>query len=174
MKNIYSLLLASACIAAPVAVFASGGSCTTPSTVLQSGATPSDAGNTCTDTSASNYVSAFCGGGQVTAGQPQEIYTITLAAAGPARTATSLTLTGGSATFTPTLYLYTGTCANGGGCVQTGTVAVPMDLTTVAAGTYLLAIGGSQLDPNDATACGAYTINANGTLPVKLQKFSVK
>jgi hypothetical protein len=175
MKNLSALLLTGVCAFVPAAVYASGGTCLSPSTAFQDGA---DSGNTCTDgagsTPTANEVSAFCGGGQVTAGQPQEIYTVVLSAPGTGGRATQISITGGSATFTPTVYLYTGTCANGGGCVATGTAAVPADISAVAAGTYLMAVGGSQLDPNDATACGAFTISANGTLPVKLQSFSVQ
>lgn len=179
MKNAPALLLGM-CLLSPVAVYASGGTCAQPDTThFQSGATPSDSGNTCTDlvgsppAAVTNQVAAFCSGGQIVAGQPQEIYQVVLAAPGAGR-ATSISITGGSATFTPTVYLYTGTCANGGGCVATGTPGAAADISAVVAGTYFLAVGGSQVDPQDGTACGAYTINANGTLPVKLQSFSVQ
>lgn len=173
MKNISALLLTGVCAFVPAAVYASGGTCASPSTNMQDG---SDSGNTCTDQGATNQVDAFCGGVQVVSNQPQEIYSIVLAAAGPGRTATKISVssTASTATFNPTLYLYTGTCANGGGCVQTGTASTPLDLTGVAAGTYLLAIGGSQLDASAATTCGDFNITSDGTLPVKLQSFSVQ
>ncbi|HEY2396458.1 MAG TPA: hypothetical protein VGH81_10840 [Rudaea sp.] len=173
MKTISALLLTGFCAIVPAVVYASGGTCGSPSANMQDG---SDTGNTCTDSGAANQVDAFCTGVQVVSNQPQEIYTVTLAAAGPDRTATQISVSSATSTgtFNPTLYLYTGTCANGGGCVQTGTASSPMDLTGVAAGTYLLAIGGSQLDASAATACGDFNITANGTLPVKLQSFSVQ
>lgn len=173
MKNISALLLTSLFALAPAVVYASGGTCGNPSHNMQDG---TDSGNTCTDAGATNQVDAFCGGVQVVSNQPQEIYTLTLAAAGAARTATHISVTSGTSTstFNPTLYLYTGTCANGGGCTQTGNAGTALDLTGVAAGTYLLAIGGSQLDAAAATSCGDFNITANGNLPVTLQKFSVQ
>jgi len=177
MKNTAALLLVGICALSPTALYASGGTCGSPDTThFQSGATPSDSGNTCTDNAGgavANQVASFCGGGQIVANQPQEIYQVVLTAAGGGR-ATSISITGGSATFNPTLYLYTGTCANGGGCVATGTPGNAADISGVGAGTYFMAVGGNQTDPQDATACGAFTINANGTLPVKLQSFSVQ
>ncbi|QBB71364.1 hypothetical protein ELE36_13935 [Pseudolysobacter antarcticus] len=179
MKNIYVLLLSSACAFVPAAAFAVGGTCAAPDTTTLVGPTPTASGTTCGN---GNQVDAFCGGAQVVSNQPQVIYQITLSAPGTGGRATSIAFTGATAntaTWHPTMYLYSGTCLNGGGCVQTGVVgAGGANITTVAAGTYFLAVGGSQIDATDAAggaaACGAFQIGANGTLPVALQSFSVQ
>lgn len=178
MKNAYALLLAGLCISAPVTVFAHGGTCAAATHNFQNGNAPADSGNTCTDSTAGNYVAAFCGGGQLTGNQQQEVYQVTLTAPGAGR-ATSISITGAAVvgtttTWTPTVYLISGTCANGGGCQATGTSGGAADISGVAAGTYFLVVGGSQLDDQAATTCGTYNITANGTLPVKLQQFSIQ
>lgn len=129
---------------------------------------PTASGTTCTATDA---VTLYCGT-QDSTGKPEVIYSVNLAAAGASRTATSITISGAGAGFNPSLYLYTGACATGDGCQQTGEVGFPMDLTTVGAGTYTLAVGASQIDSSGA--CGTYTVTANGTLPVTLKNFSVE
>ena len=178
MKNIYALLLTSACAVLPVLAFGAVGTCTTPDTTSLVGPTPTASGTTC---GATNQVDAFCGGVQVTSNQPQVIYQITLSAPATPGRATNIAFTGttaNTATFHPSMYLYSGACAVGGGCVQTGGVGSPANISAVPAGTYFLAVGASQIDATDvvggATACGAFQIGANGTLPVKLQSFSVQ
>lgn len=47
-----------------------------------------------------------------------------------------------------------------------------MDLTSVGAGVYNLAVSASTIDP--ANACGNYSIITNGTLPVELKSFSIQ
>jgi hypothetical protein len=129
---------------------------------------PTASGDTCT---ATDVVSLYCGA-QDSVNKPDVIYSVNLAAAGASRTATSITISGAGAGFTPTIFLYTAACATGDGCQQTGEAGFPLDLTTVGAGTYTLAVSASQVDgPN---ACGTYTITANGTLPVSLKNFSVE
>lgn len=129
---------------------------------------PTASGTTC---GAADPVALYCGA-QDSVNKPEIIYSVNLAAAGPGRTATSITITGAGAGFTPTIFLYTAACATGDGCVQTGEAGFPMDLTTVGAGTYTLAVSASPVDA--ANACGTYTITANGTLPVQLKNFSVE
>ncbi len=129
---------------------------------------PTASGNTCTATDA---VSLYCGA-QDSVNKPEVIYSVNLAAAGASRTATSITIAGAGAGFTPTIFLYTGACATGDGCQQTGETGFPMDLTSVGAGAYTLAVSASQVDAGGA--CGTYTITANGTLPVSLTNFSVE
>lgn len=129
---------------------------------------PSASGTTCGGV---DSVALYCGG-QDSSGRPEVIYTVALAAAGPERTATSITITGSGAGFTPSTYLYTGGCITGDGCVQTGEAGFDLDLTTVGPGNYTLAVSASQVDA--AGACGTYTITANGTLPVSLTDFSIE
>lgn len=68
----------------------------------------------------------------------------------------------------------TGAC-NGGGdtghCVTSGDTATPIQHANVPDGDYFLIISNSGVDL--PAACGAFTLTANGTLPVTLQDFSV-
>lgn len=130
---------------------------------------PAASGDTC---GASDAVSLFCGG-QDSSGKNEVIYRVVLAAEGSAeRTATNITISGSGTSFTPSLYLYSGACASGDGCVQTGEAGAPLSLAGVNAGTYILAVGASQVDP--AGGCGTYDIVANGTLPVTLRSFTIE
>ena len=173
MRKSSALLLLGLCALSPVAALASGGTCASPSGNFQDG---SDSGNTCTD-GATNQVSVYCVAQNLT-NQPQEVYAVALGAAGPNRTATSISISSATSTntFNPTIYFYptSGGCAAGGPpCGQTGTASAPLDLTGLAAGNYFLVVGASQLDATAATSCGDFTLTANGTLPVKLNSFSV-
>ena len=66
-------------------------------------------GNTCSGT---NEIGTYCG--VASSAQKEQLYTVTLAA-GYTATAINLTNTGG-ATYTPSLVLFQGTCANGDNC----------------------------------------------------------
>ena len=82
-----------------------------------------------------------------------------------------------SAAFTPDIALLSGSCADNATCVNgtdysTGTgTATSAAVTGNAGGTYFLVV-------TDSTAtgaqCGAYNLTIAGTLPVKLQDFSVQ
>jgi hypothetical protein len=82
-----------------------------------------------------------------------------------------------SAAFTPDIALLVGSCADNATCVNgtdytTGTgTATSATVSGQAAGTYYLVV-------TDSTAvgaqCGAYSLTLTGTLPVKLQEFSVQ
>ncbi len=82
-----------------------------------------------------------------------------------------------SAAFTPDIALLSGSCADNATCVNgadysTGTgTATSGAVTGNAGGTYYLVV-------TDSTAtgaqCGAYNLTITGTLPVKLQEFSVR
>ena len=187
MKNVAMLLLACGCVSAMGSVYAAGGTCAAPVALSPLNASGSASGNTCTDgtggTATANQVASYCGG-QDLSNQPQEVYSVTLAAAGSAgRTATSLAISSTKAAFSATMYLFPGTtaadCANGGPpCGQTGDKTGAIDLTSAdaavaAAGTYYLVIGANQLEAKNATACGDYNLTWNNALPVKLQGFSV-
>jgi hypothetical protein len=101
------------------------------------------------------------------AGKNDAIYQLTLP---PAFTNTSISISGGAAGFNPVIFLYTGTCANGNNCVQSGDTNNPLPLTGVTPGTYFLA---ATAAPSDATgACGTITMTTNA-VPVELQSFEV-
>lgn len=104
-------------------------------------------------------------------GKGDAVWTVDLA---DGRTATTIAVTGAAAGFNPTAYLYTGACAAGGGCQQTGSVGSDVPVTTAAApsGTYFLAASAAASDGTGA--CGTVTLAANGTFPVSLQNFSVE
>lgn len=159
-------LISVAILLASPAAFAQ--TCASPAAFNTPAAGPTASGDTC---AATDLVSLYCGA-QDSVNKPDVIYSLTLAAAGASRTATSISITGAGTGFTPTIFLYTGACATGDGCQAQGETGFPMDLTSVGAGTYLLAVSASQVDGSGA--CGTYTITANGTLPVSLQEFSVE
>jgi hypothetical protein len=104
-------------------------------------------------------------------GKGDAVWSITLA---DTRTATSIAVTGAAAGFNPTAYLYTGACAAGGGCQQTGSVGsnVPLSTAQAPSGTYFLAASAAAAD--GVGACGTVTLAADGTFPVSLQNFSVE
>jgi hypothetical protein len=79
-------------------------------------------------------------------------------------------------TFNPDVALL-GTCADNGSCVaentlDTPTVTVPSSgtITGQTAGTYYIIVTDSSGTGNQ---CGTYDMSFTGTLPVKLEKFSV-
>jgi len=186
MKNITMLLLACACAGTTGFAYAAGGTCAAP-VAISGNAGGSASGNTCTDNAGgatTNQVATYCGL-QDLSSQPQEVYQVSLAAAGAAgRTATSLAISSTTAAFSASMYLFPGAtsadCANGGPpCGNSGDKNGAIDLTAAdaavaTAGTYYLVIGANQLEAHSAAACGDYNLTWNGTLPVKLQGFSVQ
>jgi hypothetical protein len=102
-------------------------------------------------------------------GKNDGIYSITLAAG---FTATSIAVSGGSATFNPVTYLYSDACATANACVQSGDATTPLPLTGTTPGTYFLAVTAAASD--GAGACGTPQMTTNGTFPVSLQNFSVE
>ena len=78
-----------------------------------------------------------------------------------------------SAAFTPELAVIGAPCSSGTACIIDNTIAATGTVTGtlpsgLAAGTYYVFVANVA----DA-ACGAYNLSFTGTLPVKLQKFSV-
>jgi hypothetical protein len=102
-------------------------------------------------------------------GKNDGIYQITFAAG---FTATSISVSGGTATFNPVTYLYSDTCTTANACVQSGDAGTPLPLAGTAPGTYFLAVTAAASD--GAGACGQPTMTTNGTFPVSLQNFSVE
>lgn len=85
--------------------------------------------------------------------------------------ATQVIVAGTSAGFNPVVFLYTGTCAGGSGCVASGDAASPLPLAGFLPGTYFLA---ATAAPSDATgACGTVTLTTDG-LPVQLRSFTIE
>jgi len=103
------------------------------------------------------------------AGKNDGIYQITLAAG---FTATSIAVSGGTATFNPVTYLYSDACTTANACVQSGDAGTALPLAGTAPGTYFLAVTAAPSD--GAGACGTTTMTTNGTFPVSLQNFSVE
>jgi hypothetical protein len=106
------------------------------------------------------------------AAKPDVVYQITLAAPGPSRTATSITIGGGAAGFTPNAFIYSDACATADACVATGDTSSPIALAGVGAGTFFLSVSAAAAEA--ANACGAFSLTTNGTFPVSLQSVSVE
>lgn len=132
---------------------------------------PVTTGNTCDSADSVQY---FCGG-QSSVGKPDDVYQLNLGASN--RTFTQLSVsgaTGGSASFHPVVYIYSGDCATGEGClVVADEASSPVDTSAsvLPAGHYFLVVSASPSDPPGS--CGDYTLQANGVLPIQLQSFSV-
>jgi len=114
-------------------------------------------------------VALYCGGLD-SAGKNDAIYQSTFAANG-SRTFNNITLTGTG--FTPVMYVYSGGCATGDGCLGSGDASTPIpNDASIGAGTFFIAVTAAASDA--AGACGQYTIAADGTFPVTVQSFSVE
>jgi hypothetical protein len=102
------------------------------------------------------------------AGKNDAVYQITYAAG---FTSTSIGIAGSAAGFNPVIFLYTGACATGSGCVASGDVNNPLPVSGLPPATYFL---GASAAPADATgACGTITMTTNGYIPVELQSFNI-
>jgi len=119
---------------------------------------------------AANPLSVVCG---LNANpSPDVIVSFTL---GAGFTATTLSLTTTTGTFTPQMILQQA-CASPDDCTDTANAAAAggpasITLTGKPAGAYFLVVDGSS--QASATDCGVFSLSVNGTLPVQLQKFSV-
>jgi hypothetical protein len=153
---------------------ASAQTCTAPAP-FNLNASQGLSGDTCDGT---NIAGTLCG--VASAPEKDIFYSVTLQAG---YTATSIDLTNtatGAETYQPAMVLYTGACANGGpatGCTSSAFGAAngsgtSLSLSGVAAGTYFLDV--TSFPGAGAANCGQYGLAVTGgTLPVKLQKFSV-
>ena len=141
-------------------------SCATPVRMQIAGGNHSASGDTC---AGANQLGTYCSG---LANSPENdiIYAYTIDAT---RTATNIALTTSSATFNPALAVVT-TCSGSATCVGDAdiggagageTVTIP-----TTAGNYFLIVSASP----ESSTCGAFTLTANGRLPVSLQNFSVE
>lgn len=149
--------------------FAFAQTCATPRPWLPDGSgAPSESGTTC---GGADSVSLFCGSLD-SAGKPDVVYRYWLAPMGPQRTATSITVAGGAAGFTPTVNIYSDACSTADVCVTNGDPTSPVPLPGVAGGTYFMAVSAASTDT--VGACGPFQLVTNGTFPVLLQSFSVE
>jgi hypothetical protein len=151
-------------------------------------------GNTCPGGNpASTAVAAVCSGATFLNGAGEVVYQLTLAATNSV--SFSLQSTGSGATsacdpttnncpFEPGLFVLNSTPAAGtcGGqtCLltqQAGTQGATVTGSLTAnrpAGNYFIVVGDSGADNISNPGCGPYSLVVSGTLPVKLQKFSVQ
>ena len=171
MKLMALVVLTSACGLCSSLSYAQ--SCSSP-TPLSSGQTITNSGGLPTTCGGDQSFTDICGGATLTG--PSNVYSLTVGASPsgqitvtpttPTSYNTAIAIVGPGATCSASL----GTCdatsdsSNGFGPEN-------VSLNGLAAGTYYLVI--SSFDTTAASQCGPYGITV-GTLPVKLQKFSVK
>jgi hypothetical protein len=150
-------------------------------------------GNTCPGGTPAGAVSAVCSGATPLNGNGSVVYALQLGATN--NVSFSLQSTGSGATsacdptgnncpFMPGLYVLNSTptattCGNQACLVtqQAGTQGATVSGSLTAnktAGTYYIVVGDSGNDNLSNPGCGPYSLTVSGTLPVKLQKFSVK
>lgn len=172
-----NLLCGAAALAAMFSLTANAQSCSSPITTWQP--TPTNPGNppingdTC-DAATETGIVSLCGNNASAAGHA---YVVQFT---PTATGTFSTITlSGVAGFTGYMGVVNtaavGAC-NGGGdtgaCQTSGDTATPIQHALLTNGTsYYLIVSNSGSDA--ATACGAFTLTADGSLPVTLQNFTV-
>ena len=128
---------------------------------------PTVSANSCGGAGA-NSLDPICG---MSSPAPDVIYQFSL---NSSRTATSISLTPSFA-YDAALVLLSGSCGSGTSCadyVDTASAGGTevLSLTAVANGTYFLVVTGTT----GSATCGPYTLTAIGSLPVRLQSFSVE
>jgi hypothetical protein len=111
----------------------------------------------------------ICANSETLGGGGMDIYSFDL---GAGYSGVSVTIS--TTAFTPELGVIAATCSSSTTCVVDQTVAAAGDVsgtlpTGLTAGTYYIFVA----NVTDA-ACGAYNVSLAGTLPVKLQNFSVQ
>jgi hypothetical protein len=126
-------------------------------------------GNNCTNNAAFTKI---CANSETLGGGGMDVYQLTL---GAGNNNVQFTVT--SAAFTPELAVTVpgGACSSSTACDIDQTIAAPgtvgpfgFSTNPVAAGNYFIFVA----NVTDA-ACGAYALTISGTLPVKLQNFSI-
>lgn len=181
--SVASLALALAGVCCSSSTFAAVPACSALALGTASSTPFSVTGNTCTD--ANNTAVATACQNQTLNGAGEAVYGVTLGASYSGvsisvnPTGTALPCSGTGCGFFPGIYLMdvtNGSSCGSQGCtnttqttsVTTATLNIPAGF---AAGTYYFFVADTG---SDAPGCGPYTLSVNGTLPVKLQKFSVK
>lgn len=176
-RNLYlSILLASGVVA--FASIADAATCnSTQGSIAVPPATPATiSGNTCGHNSNFNGAT-FCSG-VAFSNTGTDAYQVTLGAGQNFSFTVTSPGSAGGATFTPDIALVSASCADNANCIGenttgTATVTNPNSGTFSgnAAGTYFIYVTDST---GVGSGCGNYDLSFSGTLPVKLQKFSVK
>lgn len=160
------LTIVGGCLAAG-SVFAQ---CTTfePTTITAAGTFP---GNTCTKNLG---LTTFCAGGNSTNGLGSAIFNVTLGASNNF----TITVVSTTANFTPEVSFIGAPCASTTGCIVDSAVAQGTATNGPSAAVTGQPAGGYFLIVNDVYAespgCGNFNATFIGTLPVKLQNFSVQ
>lgn len=135
------------------------------------GSNPTATGGT-TTCGLADSITDICSGSLGTTG-PEAAYQFTTGAAGPFATQFSLTNTTGDVT----MFLLSSACAGSSACASesgdtvAGQGTETMNVSLAASTTYWVVVTSFAGAPNN---CGAFSLSANGTLPVQLQKFSVE
>jgi len=153
--------------------FAVTQTCSNPTTLAQAGI----AGvNSCDNNTYGNAVGTVC----LFNNNPSNdvIFQFTL---GPSFTATGFTLTNHTGTFQPQMIIQS-SCGSSSDCTDTANaasagagaaIAFSNASPPLAAGTYFLIVDGTS--QSSAADCGTFDLAVtSGTLPVKLQKFSIQ
>lgn len=154
---------------------AGGGSCATPVNITS---LPfSQAGNTCGGT---NNISNYGGDCAVNLPfpypGPEDVWAITVGAGN------ALNIEAGNIGAGDLALFFLGTCGTGASCIANSQDAVgggsapevidPTFIANQPAGTYFIYVD-SYYAGSAAPACGSYTLNVTGTLPVSLEAFSI-
>jgi hypothetical protein len=172
MKKIHAIAVA--LLGIFVGPLAYGQTCPTPyaGTISGPNSPGGVAGNTCGNNTSYATLNGMCGNSTSLNGAGTDIYQFNVGASN------NFTVQVSSSAFTPQIFFLSGTCSTSNSCAQNLTATGP-DAGTVSftqngvpAGTYYLVV--AETNGNDTTGCGAYNLLVSGTLPVKLQKFSVK
>jgi len=160
---------------AMMSVTAHAQSCSAPITTWHpnTAGTPSFTANTC-DPGMETGIVSVCQNANQAAGHAA-VFQFTPQASGTFTTITISGVSGFTAYVAVVPTSATGAC-NGGGdtgaCVTSGDTATPLQHALIPNGVpYYLIVSNSNLDPS--TACGPFTLTANGTLPVSLTNFTV-
>lgn len=162
MKNKIKLCFAIAMLL-PSAYALASGTCAAPVNLNTSGASFSIPANSCNGTA---QATSLCGAFDYSQ-KKEDIYSFTLSAGFTATTLTMNTVQGG---FTPAMFITSSACAAADTCDANGTNSVSLAGLTVGTPYFLII---STTPAGAASNCGTYNLASDGTLPVKLQKFSV-
>ncbi|KAB2901575.1 MAG: hypothetical protein F9K31_01425 [Dokdonella sp.] len=89
------------------------------------------------------------------------------------RTFTTISLTGGTPSFNPVMYMsaVSGGCGTNAPCGPSGDSGFPIQTADVADGDWFIIVTAASID--SAGACGDFTITSNGSFPVTLTNFTV-
>lgn len=163
--NKNALLLALGLTAVACAGSAAAQSCASPSIIPLVGANHTVTGDTC---AGSNQLGTLCGA--FSSPENDVIYRFNIDAT---RTAITFTLSTTTATWNPAMLYLSGSCGGGVSCADVadtnGAGANETMTVPTGNGAYYLVVTSSP----GVGGCGAFTLAADGRLPVALQNFSI-